>query len=214
MAANYLPSIDAIVIMPSTLQGTSTIQTPRSVAAAKGKPSAATAANGADSSADGRRPLQQGRTYPFHLSLQNPLYEAIQVRLVAQRPPTTGSSAFTTTSTLTPGSSARPKRPPFAVSLPTSSFGIAPFAEAWEYDDDEAEDEFDDDDIEDMLAGRSGADKDKASPSRNEGSGKGSIGVLEKKANITKVGGEVIIGRDGSGPVKVGRSSLCRHVAL
>lgn len=64
----------------------------------------------------------------------------------------------------------------------------------------EVEDEFDDDDIEDMLAGRSG-DKDKASPSR-EG-GKGAVGILEKKANITKIGGEVIIGRDGSGPVKV-----------
>ena len=29
------------------------------------------------------------------------------------------------------------RRPPFAVSLPTAAFQIAPFAEAWEYEDDE-----------------------------------------------------------------------------
>jgi dynactin-4 len=104
------------------------------------------------------------------------------------------------------GREGRPKRPPFAISLPTSTFNIAPFAEAWEYDEEELdpEDEPDDDYIEDMLAGRAGTDR--ASPSRTGDSvtGRGAaVGVLERKANITKIGGEVIVGRDGSGRAKV-----------
>jgi dynactin-4 len=35
-------------------------------------------------------------------------------------------------------------------------------------------------------------------------SGKGkSVGVLERRANVTVVGGEVVVGRDAKGPVKV-----------
>lgn len=205
MAANYLPSIDVLVLFPSTLQGTSTIQTPRSVAAAKAKQGGGSTGT-SDTGPDAKRQLQQGKTYPFHLAFQNPLYEPIQVRLVVQRPSPPGTSPGISSSTLSPMlASARNRRPPFAVSLPTTNFGIAPFAEAWEYDD-EGEDEFDDDDIEDMLAGRSGTDKEKASPSR--GDSKGAVGVLERKANITRVGGEVIIGRDGSGPIKASLSLI------
>lgn len=182
--------MEAMLIVPTTAQGTSTIQTPRSVTKAKTSVQGTVEDNGSG------RALQQGKTYPFHLSFQNPLYEPIQVRMMIQRPPANTSSASANT--------ARTKRPPFAVSLPTSNFPIAPYAEAWEYDEDEEDGELDDDDIEDMLAGRPN-EHDKASPSRVD-TGKGApsgIGVIERKANITKVGGEVVIGRDGTGPVKV-----------
>jgi dynactin-4 len=188
MAANYLPSIDAVVIIPTAAQGTSTIATPRSVTKAK------TSAQGTSDESGHGKTLQQGKTYAFHLALQNPLYEPIQVRMMVQRPPANTSSASANT--------ARTKRPPFAVSLPTSAFPIAPFAEAWEYDEDEEDGELNDDDIEDMLAGR-GGDHDKLSPSRQDPSSRGGIGVLERRANITKISGEVVVGRDGTGPVKV-----------
>lgn len=199
MAGNYLPSIDALLIVPSA---TSTIQTPRSVTKAK------TSTQGtAEDTAQGKtktKTLHQGRTYPFHLSLQNPLYEPIQVRIMVQRPPATTSSASANT--------ARTKRPPFVVQLPTSSFPIAPFAEAWEYDDEDEEDEeaeINEDDIEDMLAGRA------HERSRTEAmkGGSESIGVIERKANVTKIGGEVVIGRDGTGPIKVRFPTCClaRH---
>lgn len=188
MAANYLPSIDAVVIIPTAAQGTSTIATPRTVTKAKAS------AQGTSDEAGHGKTLQQGKTYAFHLALQNPLYEPIQVRLMVQRPPANTSSASANT--------ARTKRPPFAVSLPTSSFPIAPFTEAWEYDEDEDDSELNDDDIEDMLAGR-GNDNDKSSPLRQDPSAKSGIGLLERRANITKIGGDVVIGRDGTGPVKV-----------
>ncbi|KAF8311341.1 hypothetical protein DL93DRAFT_2115971 [Clavulina sp. PMI_390] len=191
MAASYLPAIEGLVIIPNTAQGTSTIQTPRTVTKAK------TAQGGAGpDDGTGAKTLQQGRTYPFHLSFRNPLYEPIQVRVMVQRPPATTTSASANT--------ARTKRPPFAVSLPTSPFPIAPFAEAWEYDDDEDGGELDDDDIEDMLAGR---EHEKSSHSRSGtetagGTSQTTVGMLERKANMTKIGGEVVIGRDGTGPVK------------
>lgn len=204
MAANYLPSIDAILIVPTAAQGTSAIATPRTVTKSK------TSAQGtSDETAHGRT-LQQGKTYGFRLALQNPLYEPIQVRLMVQRPPANTSSASANT--------ARTKRPPFVVSLPTSSFPIAPFAEAWEYDEDEDDGELNDDDIEDMLAGRANNnDHDTSSPSRQDPSARGGIGLLERRANITKVGGEVVIGRDGAGPVKVCLTILFRfgsHISL
>jgi dynactin 4 len=66
--------------------------------------------------------MHAGKTYPFHLALSNPLYDPIQVRLSVQRmhvstaPPKEG------------GSPEKARRPPFAVSLPTSSFPVAAFA--------------------------------------------------------------------------------------
>src|ERR1700733_12912380 len=79
-----------------------------------------------------------GKTYPFHLALTNPLYDPIQVRLSVQRmhvasaPPEGGQPDKT-------------RRPPFALSLPTSQFPVSAFAEAWEYEDDE--DMLDDDEF-------------------------------------------------------------------
>jgi len=139
----------------------------------------------------GARGLHPGGTYSFHLALTNPLYDPIQVRLAVQRqvPPRSSSSASG------PGWSGSPekaRRPPFAVSLPQAAFPVAAFAEAWEYEDDE-----------DMFGG----DDEIGGMDRERGSGgsKGkTVGVLERRANITVVGGEVIVGRDARGPVKVG----------
>lgn len=108
-----------------------------------------------------------GKTYPFHLSLTNPLYDPIQVRLAVQRQqlpiPVSPSDDPT-------GTPAAPRRPHFAVSLPSGSFAIAPFAEAWEYEDDEEMFGIEDEDP--------GVN---ASPTKSRGETK-TVGVLEKKA--------------------------------
>lgn len=137
---------------------------------------------------DGTTPrgLVAGKTYPFHLALTNPLYDPIQVRLSVQRVHVTA----TTANGGAPSEKAR--RPPFAISLPTSHFPIAAFAEAWEYEDDE--DMMVDD--EEFGTGVRSRDKD--------GRGKAkTVGVLEKRANVTLIGGEVVIGKEARGNVKV-----------
>lgn len=140
---------------------------------------------------DDRAPpgIMAGKTYPFHLALTNPLYDPIQVRLSAQRMHVSAASADSTE---------KAKRPPFAVSLPTSTFGIAAFADAWEYDDDEEMFGVDD---EDELDGRGGRDRDGAKSKTR------TVGVLEKRANVTIVGGEVTIGKEAKGNIKVGASN-------
>lgn len=131
--------------------------------------------------------LHAGGTYPFHLALTNPLYDPIHVRLAVQRQVPPPSSAPTPA-----GSPEKARRPPFAVSLPQSAFPIAAFAEAWEFEDDE-----------DMFGGEDdelgGLDREKGGAG---GKGK-TVGVLERRANVTVVGGEVVVGRDAKGPVKV-----------
>jgi dynactin-4 len=127
-----------------------------------------------------------GKTYQFQLALTNPLYDPIQVRLSAQRMHVSMGD-----------SSEKAKRPPFAVSLPTSVFPIAAFAEAWEYDDDEEMFGIDDDD---ELGGGGGTrgGREREGKSKNK-----TVGVLEKRANVTIVGGEVVIGKEAKGHVKV-----------
>ena len=125
--------------------------------------------------------LVAGKTYPFHLALTNPLYDPIQVRLSVQRVHVTTSE-----------SSEKARRPPFAISLPTSPFHIAAFAEAWEYEDDD-DMQVDNDDHETGMKNR---DKDARAKTKN-------IGVLERRANVTLIGGEVIIGKEACGSVKV-----------
>ena len=84
------------------------------------------------------------------------------------------------------------RRPPFAVTLPSAAFPIAAFAEAWEYDDDE-----------DMF----GVDDDFDSGNRDPRSGKSrTVGVLERRANVTVIGGEVMISKEARGDVKVSGS--------
>ena len=133
--------------------------------------------------------LQAGGTFPFHLALTNPLYDPIHVRLAVQRPVPPPSA-----SSVPAGSPEKARRPPFAVSLPQSAFPIAAFAEAWEYEDDE-----------DMFGGE---DEEFGGLNRERGGGAGggkgkAVGVVERRANVTVVGGEVVVGRDARGPLKV-----------
>jgi dynactin-4 len=130
-----------------------------------------------------------GKTYPFHLALTNPLYDPIQVRLSVQRMHVAASSPKEGTA------SEKARRPPFAVSLPTSAFPIAAFAEAWEYEDDDDDMFVVDDEYGDAGAKR-GREKDGRGKTKT-------VGVLEKRANVTVVGGEVVIGKEARGNVKV-----------
>lgn len=170
MAANYLPAIT--VVLPHT-SGTDTTRRPQTKA-----PGASDDRNVSS--------LMAGKSYPFHLALTNPLYDPIQVRLSVQRMHVTAVTDGT--------SPEKARRTPFAVSLPTSPFPVAAFAEAWEYDDDDDMFGLEDDDL-GLDVGRS-RDRD----------GKGkvkTVGILEKRANVTVIGGEVVIGKEARGYVKV-----------
>ncbi|KAJ3506298.1 hypothetical protein NLJ89_g6944 [Agrocybe chaxingu] len=173
VAANYLPAIN--VTLPHA-QKSMTEAAKRSL----GKSTSTTVDD--DRSSD----MHAGKTYPFQLALSNPLYDPIQVRLSVQR---------MHVSTAAPKEGASPekaRRPPFAISLPMSSFTVAAFAEAWEYEDDEDMFGIDDDDD---LPGRGGRETDGRGRTKT-------VGVLEKRANITVVGGEVVIGKEARGNVK------------
>ncbi|GJE99005.1 dynactin p62 [Phanerochaete sordida] len=123
-----------------------------------------------------------GKTYPFHLSFTNPLYDPIQVRLHVQRalPPPHPNA---------PPEAEKTRRPPFAIMLPTQAFPIAAFAEAWEYDDDE-----------DMF-GVEEEDEDFDGARDPRGRSR-TVGVLERRANVTVIGGEVMISKESRGDIK------------
>ena len=77
-----------------------------------------------------------GRNYEFQLTLTNPLYDPIEVKLSVPRIHVSTESPAVEKED--PKAKAKgPTRSPFAVSLPTQKFTISAFAEAWEYDDDE-----------------------------------------------------------------------------
>ena len=172
MAANYLPAIT--VALPHTQQ--------LAAEAAKGS-------LGKSTVEEEKKPLSDmhaGKTYPFHLAFSNPLYDPIQVKLSVQR------MHVSNVPSKEGGSPEKARRPPFAISLPTSSFPVAAFAEAWEYEDDE--DMFG---VEgDETVGRGGKESDAKSRNRT-------VGVLERRANVTLIGGEVVIGKEARGTVKV-----------
>ncbi|KAG8686004.1 hypothetical protein FRC11_009690, partial [Ceratobasidium sp. 423] len=94
-------------------------------------------------------------------------------------------------------------RPSFHVTLPQNFLSVAAFAEAWEYDEDD-EDMEQDQMVLDALEGGAGlADAVKAGADGRSHRGKsGTIGVLEKRANMIRIGGEVAVSRDGSGDIK------------
>jgi dynactin-4 len=145
-----------------------------------------------------------GRTYPFHLILANPLYDPISVRLSVQRSfpvPTQAPATADPTAQAQPQAPAR--RPPYAISLPTAAFSIAAFAEAWEYEDEDDEEMFDDDDL-GLGLGLGSRTPGKAGLKREGSKSKTkTVGVLERKANTTKIGGEVVVSKEGKGAVKV-----------
>ncbi|CAE6429976.1 unnamed protein product [Rhizoctonia solani] len=80
---------------------------------------------------------------------------------------------------------------------------VAAFAEAWEYDEDDEDVEQDQMVLDALEGGADLADAVKAGADGRPYRGKsGTIGVLEKKANMLRIGGEVAISRDGSGDIK------------
>ena len=147
-----------------------------------------------------------GRTYPFVLSFTNPMYDPIHIRLNVLRSPL----PTTTAAAEEPGTVQQEKRrPPFAITLPTHTFSVAAFAEAWEYDDE------DEDMVEDEYADL-GDDRRQASTSTSGGTTRGgkvkTVGVLERKANTTYIGGEVVVGKEAQGDLKVGKLEICISV--
>jgi dynactin-4 len=148
----------------------------------------AVAKSSPDEEKDTGATMHAGKTYAFHLALTNPLYDPIQVRLSVQRMHVAVSTDGTVPE--------KARRPPFAISLPTSSFTVAAFAEAWEYEDDEDMFGVEDDELGLGSPRKSGKDKDGRGKTKT-------VGVLEKKANLTVVGGEVVIGKEARGSVKV-----------
>ncbi|KAG8789846.1 hypothetical protein FRC20_000054 [Serendipita sp. 405] len=187
VAANYLPSIE--ILTPTLGQ----IAIPKKT----GKEKESSADDAALASM-----MLPGRTYPFHLVFSNPLYDPITVRLSVQRSfPAPSTPSVPNTTPLDPAAATptASRRPPYAISLPTSGFSVAAYAEAWEYEDEEDEEMLDDDDlgigIGSRTPGRSSSSKDAKSKVKT-------VGVLERRANVTKVGGEVVVGKDGKGAVK------------
>ncbi|KDN41745.1 hypothetical protein RSAG8_07276, partial [Rhizoctonia solani AG-8 WAC10335] len=131
--------------------------------------------------------LIQGKSCPFSITITNPLYDTIQVRLQPYNPATYPNV----------------NRPSFHVALPQGFLSVSAFAEAWEYDEDD-EDVEQDQMVLDALEGGAGlADAVKAGTDGRSHRGKsGTIGVLEKRANMLRIGGEVAISRDGNGDIK------------
>ncbi|TFK40755.1 dynactin subunit 4 [Crucibulum laeve] len=179
VAANYLPAIK--VTLPHAQQA---------IEAAKRSLGKSTATPVDEERAAAAGAMHAGKTYPFHLALTNPLYDPIQVRLSVQRMHVSAAAA-----SAEGGAPEKARRPPFVVSIPTTPFPIAAFAEAWEYDDDEDMFGVEDDELD--TVGRTVKDKDGRTKVK-------AVGVLEKRANVTLVGGEVMIGKDSRGSVKVG----------
>jgi len=170
VAANYLPAITvSIPVLTPPPPPTSTLKR-------------STVAKPQEDEKAAQSQLQAGKTYPFQLAFTNPLYDPITVKVSVQRTASTSG-----------------RRPLFAVSLPSTPFTIAAYAEAWEYEDDEEMFNDDTDDIDELLEmrGLSGVEREGRGKSKNK-----PVGVLEKKANMTVVGGELVVGKDGKGDVK------------
>ena len=185
VAANYMPSVT--VSLPN-------LNNPPPLPSKR--PIKTTGPSEEDRSSAASGAMIAGKTYPFHLSFTNPMYDPIQVRINVQRAPLPTSSA--TSPIDAPTTATEKRRPPFAVSLPTSTFPVAAFAEAWEYDDEDDDDMFEDEfaELDDHIRKTTGRISGKSR----------TVGILEKKTNMTLVGGEVVIGKEARGDVKVGCS--------
>ncbi|KAI0086988.1 dynactin p62 family-domain-containing protein [Irpex rosettiformis] len=171
VAANYLPAIT--VSLPHLY----------AVLAAMRKPGKTPQLSDIEST------MHAGKTYSFQLSFTNPLYDPIQVRLHVQRSLPSSSMAEDG------GGPSEKRRPPFSVTLPSSAFPIAAYAEAWEYEDDEEMFGVEEDDFDGGGGGRGGG--------REQGRGRTkTIGILERRANVTVIGGEVAISKEARGNIK------------
>ncbi|KAI0769923.1 dynactin p62 [Fomes fomentarius] len=178
VAANYLPAI--AVTLPhaqAALEMMKRSAKTTSAAAAAEEQQAAGA-------------LIAGHSYSFHLSFTNPLYDPIQIRLAKAVVPAQMAEAD--------AEAAERARRTFQIQLPSAAFPVGAYAEAWEYDD-EDEDMFLDDDGMEVVDSRGKKGKDGRGKTR-------SVGIVEKRANVTIVSGEVLIPKEARGDVKVGAS--------
>lgn len=171
VAANYLPAIT--VTLPHARAALEMMR--RSATLNK----STSAAVNEEHNAAAAGAMIAGKTYPFHLAFTNPLYDPIQVRVHVQR-----SAA--------PATADGKTRAPFAVTLPSTAFPIAAYAEAWEYEDDE-----------DMFGDEGDYDGSRGATDRDGRARPRTVGVLERRANVTVVGGEVVLGKDAQDSVKV-----------
>lgn len=201
VAANYLPSVTVYRRPPPSIgsrlsaiaAGTASglRRTTRTGAGRAGE-SSSTAAGAAE-----EEPLRPGRTYTFELSLTNPLYDPIHVRLAVARP---SSNAKPPPFAVAEEDQAPPPPPPppFAVNLPSTQFPISAYAEDWEYEDDE-EAVLREDEADEEVGG------DGASPSKKK---RRAPGIVERRMNRTTVAMDVAVHRDTVGPLRVRSSSF------
>ncbi|KAI0755205.1 dynactin p62 [Daedaleopsis nitida] len=176
VAANYLPAI--AVTLPHAQAALEMMK--RSTTK-----SASAAAAAEEQQAAGA--LIAGHSYSFHLAFTNPLYDPIQIRLAkAVAPAQVGESDAE--------AAERARRNTFQIQLPSTAFPVGAFAEAWEYDDEDEEMFLDDDGME-ILESRGKKSKDGRGKTR-------SVGIVEKRANVTIVSGEVLIPKEARGDVK------------
>lgn len=181
VAANYLPSISIQRRLPATIGSRLS-----AIAAGTASGLRRTVRTGAGRADDGsgtgdEEPLRPGRTYTFELSFTNPLYEPIHVRLAVARP---GANKPVE-------EGHHPPPPPFAVNLPSPTFPIAAYAEDWEYDDQEDEED----------VGEADDGDGRASPTKRKG--KGGPGIVERKMNRTTIAMDIAIAKDALGPLRV-----------
>ncbi|KAL4245700.1 Dynactin subunit 4 [Abortiporus biennis] len=173
VAANYLPAIN--VTLPHAQAAIEMIKRSSTM----NRQNAAAIVEEHSSAAAGN--MLAGKTYPFHLAFTNPLYDPIQVRLHVQRAVPASDPAEKT------------RRPPFAVTLPSSAFTVNAYTETWGLEEEDDDDMFGGEDDE-FDAARSGQ-KDAKARGRN-------VAIIERRANITVIGGEVMIAKEAKGNVK------------
>jgi len=186
VAANYLPSVTIYRRPPASIGSRLSAIAAGTASGLRRTARTATGRSTNDPSAAEDEPLRPGRTYTFELSLTNPLYEPIQVRLGVARP---GANKIVE-------EGQTPAPPPFAVNLPSPSFPISAYAEDWEYEDDE-----------DAILREEAGDENEGGESGIGGSPKkkrrGGPGIVERRMNRTTVAMDVAIGRDVVGPLRV-----------
>lgn len=122
--------------------------------------------------------------YSFRLAFTNPLFDPITISLsiLPPIPLLPRPSTEATPSTTLP-------KPPFHISLPLTSFPVSAFADPWEYQG--ADDE---DDIDALLEGTAAAEP-KTTTLGRKSKAAGKEVLLERRGNVTEVGMEVRVGR-------------------
>ena len=183
VAANYLPAI--AVSLPHAQAALEMVKRASTKAASAAQAAEEQQAAGA---------LIAGHSYSFHLAFTNPLYDPIQVRLAkATAAPAPGAGS---------AEPERTRRNTFQIQLPSAAFPVGAYAEAWEYDDEDEDMFLDDDDGMELVGDRGKKGRDGRGKAR-------SVGIVEKRANVTIVSGEVLIPKEARGDVKVGGARAC-----